>query len=252
MKIAIIDDEYHCIESLVIHLNTLFPEVNIVYQTNKVQEALTELPKLKIDLLFLDIQMPGLNGFQLLEQLPKRQFDVIFITAYSQYAIQAFKAKAINYLLKPIDSEELKEAIEEWQKTKEKQQDTKEQLTQLLKYLKKEGLLKSKISVPISDGYEFIEVKKIEYCQSQSNYTKIILSDGDKLLISKTLKEIDKTLAPFFFIRVHQSYLINPNHLKKYHRRGGNYLVMQSGQEIPVSSQRQKLITEFFETATKN
>lgn len=252
MNIAIIDDELHCIESLEIHLENLFPKMHIVYKTNKVQKALSEIPKLKIDLLFLDIQMPGLNGFQLLEQLPERDFDVIFITAYSQYAIQAFKAKAINYLLKPIDSEELKEAIEEWKTAKTKHKNTKDQLNQLLQYLKKEGVLKSKISVPVSDGYEFIEVKNIEYCQSQSNYTKILLSNGSHLLISKTLKEVEKTLEPFFFIRVHQSYLINPNHLKKYHRRSGNYLIMQSGQEIPVSSQRQKLVTDFFESATRN
>ncbi len=251
MNIAIVDDEIHCIESLVIHLHTLFPEMNVTYKTHKVQEALKRLPETPIDLLFLDIEMPGLNGFQLLDQLPKRNFDVIFTTAYSQYAIQAFKAKAINYLLKPIDEQELKEAIAEWKELVSKKTHPAHQLDQLLEHLKKEGILKSKISVPVSDGYEFIEVKDIMYCQSQSNYTTFFLSEGSKVVISKTLKEVENTLESFFFIRVHQSYLINPNYLKKYNRNDGGYLIMQDNVKIPISHQKRKLVTGLFEAVKK-
>lgn len=252
MKIAIVDDEIHCIESLVIHLNALFPEMTIIYKSNKIQEALIRLPEIKPDLLFLDIEMPGLNGFQLLEQLPDRTFDVIFTTAYSQYAVRAFKARAINYLLKPIDEQELKAAVEEWKtELSTRQNKSTQSLDQLLEHLKREGILKSKISVPVSDGYEFIEVKDIMYCQSQSNYTTLFLSDGSKLLVSKTMKEVEKTLESFFFIRVHQSYLVNPNYLKKYHRHDGGYLIMQDNRQIPLSSQKRKLIIGLFDAIRK-
>ena len=252
MKIAIVDDEVHCIESLVIYLNTLFPEMVIVYKSNKVQEAVKKLPDMEIDLLFLDIEMPGLNGFELLEQLPDRKFDVIFTTAYSQYAVQAFKARAINYLLKPIDGNELKAAVEE-RKTEvsNKQGNVDGRLDQLLEYLKKEGILKSKISVPISDGYEFIEVDRIMYCKSNSNYTTLFLSDGRNVLISKTMKEVENTLDNFFFIRAHRSYLINPNYLKEYHRNDGGYLIMQDNKEIPISQHKRDTITSLFDAISK-
>ncbi len=253
MKIAIIDDEVHCIESLVIHIHTLFPKMNIIYKCTKVQEALEELKKLEIDLLFLDIEMPGLNGFQLLEQLPDRKFEVIFTTAYSQYAVQAFKTRAINYLLKPIDEDEFKIAVQDWENERA---NTKEgnysQLDALLDHLKKDGILKSKISVPVSDGYEFIEVNNIMYCQSKSNYTTLYLSSGAKLLISKTMKEVEKVLDHFFFIRVHQSHLINPNFLKKYYKNDGGYLVMQDDKQIPVSHQKRGLIVGLFDAIKKN
>lgn len=252
MRIAIIDDEVHCIESLVIYLNRLFPEMVIVYKSNKVQEAVDRLSKMEIDLLFLDIEMPGLSGFELLEQLPNRKFDVIFTTAYSQYAVQAFKARAINYLLKPIDGDELTAAVDEWKtELPNKQGNADAQLDQLLEHLKKEGILKRKISIPISDGYEFIEVDRIMYCQSDSNYTTLFLSDGRNVLICKTMKEVEKTLDNFLFIRVHRSYLINPNYLKEYHRNDGGYLTMQDSKEIPISQQKRDLITSLFDAISR-
>ncbi len=251
MKVAIVDDEVHCIESLVIHLNDLFPDAEIVYKSNNVREAATQLGKLDIELLFLDVEMPGLNGFQLLEQFPNRKFDVIFATAYSQYAVEAFKAKAINYLLKPIDEKELKEVIKEWKEDKAQAKDSKGQLNQLLSYLKKEGALKSKIAVPISDGFEFVEIDNIMYCQSQSNYTILTLSNGNELMISKTLKGVEATLQPFFFIRIHQSFLVNPNHIKSFHRKEGGSITMQDDKKIPVSSKKRKMLIDLFEAIQK-
>lgn len=247
MKIAILDDEVHCIESLVIHLNSLYPNAQILYKTNRVQEALEKLPKIDIDLLFLDIEMPNLNGFQFLEQLPERKFDVIFTTAYSQYAVKAFKSKAINYLLKPIDEEELKEAIDEWHKNLSNKDDSNMQIERLMAHMKKEGVLRSKIAVPIADGFEFVEVDEIMYCQSQSNYSVIFLSSDRKITISKTLKEVENTLNNFYFLRVHQSYLINPNFLKKYNKKDGGTLTMQNNEEVPISPKKRELITNLFE-----
>lgn len=251
MNVVIVDDEVHCIESLIIHLNALYPHMNIVYKTNKVQEALIKLPELEFDLLFLDVEMPGLNGFQLLDQLTERKFDVIFTTAYSQYATQAFKARAFDYLMKPIDEDELKETLQDWQNKQKNKEAQGEHLNELLDYLKREGILKTKIALPISDGYEFIEVDDIMYCNSSSNYTSLFLADDKKIVVSKTLKEIEKTLEKFFFLRVHQSFLINPNYLKKYFHKDGGYLIMKNDKEIPVSAQKRKLITEFFEAVQK-
>lgn len=253
MNIAIIDDEVHCIESLIIHINELYPKANVVYKTNKVQEAVDKLKELPIDLLFLDIEMPGINGFQLLDAIPEREFDTIFITAYSEYALKAFKAKAVSYLLKPLDESELKEAIDNWIKIRKNTLDSQNQnIDEVLEYLKKEGFMKSKISVPISDGYEFIEVNDIIYCNSQSNYTYIHLSDGNKVLVSKTLKEVESALANFFFLRVHQSYLINPNYMKRFSRHDGGYIIMENKENIPVSNSKRNLIVNIFDSVKKN
>ncbi len=252
VKIAIVDDEVHCIESLIIHLNELFPEFHLVYKTNNVQQAVNKLGELDIDLLFLDIEMPGMNGFQLLESFSERSFDVIFTTAYSEYALQAFKAKAISYLLKPIDEDELKEVVLTWRKERFQQPQKLQDIESLLDYLKKEGFMESKISVPITDGYEFIEVNQIIYCQSQSNYTTFYLLNGSKLLVSKTLKEVDRVLKNYFFIRVHQSYLVNPNFMKKFSRQDGGYLEMKNGQILPISRSKRSLVVDLFEAVKNN
>lgn len=250
MKIAIIDDELHCIKSMELHINSLFPKSEIVYKTTKPKEALKHLQELKIDILFLDVEMPSINGFELLEQFESLPFSVIFTTAYSQYAIQAFKAQAINYLLKPIDETELKDAVQNWH-IKHNQDENTEEINRLLKHLKKEGLLESKIAIPVSEGFEFLDVKEIIYCQSQNNYTYIYLENGEKILISKTLKSVEKTLDRFYFLRTHQSYLINPNFMKKYIRSDGGYLVMSNNEKIPVSSSKRELITTIFEAIKK-
>lgn len=247
MRIAIVDDEAHCMQSLVFHLENLFPEISIVYKSNNPQEALTRLPEINPDLLFLDVEMPVLTGFELLEQMGDRNFDVIFTTAYSQYAVQAFKAKAINYLLKPIDEQELKEAISEWKEMKDRKEGSSAQkVNDLLDYLKKEGILKNKIALPVADGIEFIDVNNIMYCKSQSNYTNFYLSDGESILLSKTISEVEKLLAPYFFIRTHRSFLINPNYMKKYFHSGGGFILMQDDQTIPVSNQHKKTIRGIF------
>lgn len=246
MRIAIIDDELHCVKSLELHINSLFPKSEIVYKTTKPKEAIGVLANLKVDILFLDVEMPSINGFELLEQFKSLPFSIIFTTAYSQYAVQAFKAQAINYLLKPIDEDELKEAIDAWQTNYNKDKNS-EEINRLLKHLKKEGLLESKITIPISDGYEFVDVKEILYCQSQNNYTYIFLQNGEKVLISKTLKSVEQTLKRFYFLRTHQSYLVNPNFMKKFMRSEGGYLIMSDNKQIPVSIAKRDLIIGIFE-----
>lgn len=252
MKIAIVDDEAHCVESLVLHLENLFPDMNIVYKTNEPEKALFDLPKINPDLIFLDVEMPGINGFELLEQLSDHQFDIIFTTAYSKYAVKAFKAKAVDYLLKPLDEEELKLAVREWKKSRsDKFSNSSKKMEELLEHLKREGILKSKIAIPVSDGIEFVRVEDIMYCKSQSNYSTIYFSDGRKTVVSKTIKEIEKTMTPYSFQRVHRSYLINPHYMKKYNRGDGGFLIMEDDQVIPVSKQHKSLVTGLFDSIRK-
>lgn len=246
MRVAIIDDELHCIESLEITLLNLFPNINIVYKSSKVEESISEFKELDIDLLFLDIEMPGMSGFQFLENFVDRDFDVIFTTAYSEYAIEAFKAHAISYLLKPIDETDLLEAVGDWKNTRDSQEANDQDISELISHLKRDGLLTSKISVPISGGYQFVEVENIIYCESESNYTNMFFQDGNSLLISKTLKTLEKLLAPFYFIRVHKSFLINPNYLIQYSRTGGGYVIMKNQKKIPVSKDKREVIINLF------
>lgn len=252
IRIAIVDDEIHCLNSLVFHLENLFPEIAIVYKSSDPKEALIRLPEVKPNLLFLDVEMPGMTGFELLEQMGNRDFDVIFTTAYSKYAVQAFKAKAVNYLLKPLDETELKEAIIEWKETKVHMGvNSSKKIDGLLDYLKKEGILKNKIALPVADGIEFIDVSDIMYCKSQSNYTTLHLSDGKKLLLSKTISNLEKMLSPYFFIRTHRSYLINPNYMKKYFHSEGGFILMQDDVSISVSNQHKRTIRGVFDALGK-
>lgn len=244
-KIAIIDDEKYSVESLHLHIQQLFPDFDVILKSTKPQDAIAKIEELKPDLIFLDVEMPGLNGFEFLDQFDNLFFDVIFVTAYSQYALQAFKARAINYLLKPVDEDELRTVVNDWLEKKNSQESTIE-IEELLSNIRKEGILKNKIAVPITDGVEFIEVTKIIYCKSQNNYTFIYLEDGKEVLISKTLKEVEKVLDKFLFLRVHQSYLINPNYVQKHLKNDGGYVVMSNGQHIPISNSKKPLVAELF------
>ena len=251
MNIAIVDDELHCVESLLLDITNLYPESKIVYKGTRPAQAIEALKRIQVDLLFLDVEMPEINGFELLNQFDPPPFDVIFTTAYSQYAIHAFKVKAINYLLKPIDENELTEAMNEWIE-KRHSKEYSDEIEILLSELKREGILTNKIAVPVADGLEFLEVSKIMYCQSQSNYVFFHTENGRQILISKTLKEVEKILQKYFFLRASQSFLVNPNHMQKYSRSDGGYLLMVNGVQIPVSNSKKDLISGIFKAVEKN
>jgi len=247
MNIAILDDELHCVESLLFHIHQLFPDFKVVYKSTKPLEAISTMRELDIDLLFLDVEMPEMNGFEFLEQFNKLPFNVIFTTAYSQYAIQAFKAQAINYLLKPIDEDELAEAINQWLERSFSPEDHTKEIGNLLDHLKKENILENKIAIPVSDGLEFVEIRNILYCQSQNNYTSIFLRDGEKIFISRTLKDVENLLKKYLFLRVHQSYLINPSYMQKYIRNDGVYIIMSNQPRIPISTSKSSPVADILE-----
>lgn len=247
MKIAIVDDELHCIESLISDTQRLFPELQIVYKSTKPLEAVEALKRIDIDLLFLDVEMPLMNGFDFLNQFEELPFDVIFTTAYSQYAIKAFQVQAVDYLLKPIDEDELKETVNRYVENTNLLGHSSADLTQLLAFLQKEGVLKNKIAIPTADGLEFIEITSIIYCESENSHTKIYTCENRCIIVLRQLEDVENSLNKFMFIRVHYSYLVNPNYMQKYIRNDGGFLTLASGKRVPVSLAKEDLIMGVFE-----
>lgn len=253
MKVGIIDDEIHCIESLVMSLQALNAGIEIIFKASRVDDALELVNRVEIDLLFLDVEMPRLNGFEFLDQLGDIKFEIIFTTAYSQYALKAFKYKAFDYLMKPIASDDLKTSIEKYQtKRKNLSQTNEPDMSQFIELLKKDNIISAKIAVPVSEGLEFIKVNDIIYAQSQNNYSLLILNNGEQLLFSKTLKDVESTLKKYYFIRIHQSYLINPNYMKKYFRNDGGSILMENGETLPISQSKKESIASVFNAIAKN
>jgi two-component system LytT family response regulator len=198
------------------------------------------------DLLFLDIEMPNLNGFALLDKLLPIDFDIIFTTAYDRYAIRAFNYSAINYLLKPISERNIVTALANWEKRRKKI--SFEQWRLFQSSIENSNQKCTKIALPTGIGFNIVEIRNIIRCQSDNNYTNFFLMDGTKILISRTLKEIDDILSEQKFLRVHQSHLINPKFVKGILKQDGGSLIMADDTEIPVSRQKRKQINEILET----
>lgn len=230
----LIDDEFHCTESLRLLLEKTMPQINIAATFNEAPAALAYLQIHAVDLVFLDIEMPEMNGFDLLYALDHLHFDVIFVTAYDQYAIKAFTFSAVSYLLKPVDEDDLKDTIKRWQEKKEKTL-AKNQLGWIRDWLANSGKPKTKVALPSSDGLEFLEINTIVRCESESNYTRLYCNDKSKYLICRTLKDVEKVLQENGFIRIHHSHLINPRFIRKFVRHDGGFIVMEDGEQISIS-----------------
>jgi two-component system LytT family response regulator len=246
MTAILVDDEINALEMLEWMIGKNCPEIEIVAMCHSPLDGLEKIKSMKPDLVFLDIEMPQLNGFDLLDRLGKHESDVIFTTAYNQFAIKAFKACALDYLLKPIDPEDLKSAVQK-AKTKKNKVST-EQLDILLSYMKPEKPKSKRIALTTTDHLIFIETEKIIYCESDSNYTIVFLSNGEKVIVSKTLKDVEEILDGSDFFRIHASYLINMKHVTKFTRGDGGYVVMSNNQHITVSRKKKD---EFFEMFSK-
>ena len=233
LKAIIVDDEFNALKLLKITLNKYCPQIEIVGSTQSPVEAIELIKQTEFDILFLDIQMPKLTGFQLLKKLEIINFDIIFTTAYDQYAIEAFKINASNYLLKPINVEDLKNAV---QKVIEQKQTEETVLLEMLKNIKASNEFNDvRISIPFNKGIEFLKVKDIIYCKSDNNYTHIYLSDGTSRFISKTLKIIENKLPKPMFYRPHNSFVINLDYVTKFYKSDGGYLEMSNGDKIRIA-----------------
>ena len=244
LKSIIIDDEKHCRSLLQWAIEANCSNVEILEQCSSGEEGIAAIQTHQPDLVFLDIEMRDMTGFDMLEKLGKVDCDIIFTTAYDQFAINAFKVNAVDYLLKPIDENELKEAIEKVSRRRESPV-SKDQMEFLLVHLKKSmNGSDTSIALPSSTGLEFIEVDKIIYCQSDSNYTNIHQQDAKTMIVSKTLKDIEALLPDSIFFRVHHSYTVNLKHIKRYLKADGGYLVMSNGDKVKVSRSKKDLLME--------
>lgn len=239
---AIVDDEQGNRENLLRMIGIYYPQIRISSICSSVTEALAVLPEAKPDILFLDIRLGDDTGFTLLENLPDIPFEVIFVTAYDSYAIQAIRFSALDYLLKPIDPEELTNAVEKAVQVVLRKQENKrmQNLLQNTRVLDKQ----KKIALSVADKIEFVEIGSIIRCEAESNYTTFYLKTGEKLIVSKTLKEFDELLTPCNFLRVHQSHLINLDEIKSFVKTDGGYIRMKDGTSISISRQRRNYVME--------
>lgn len=241
IKAVIIDDEQHSIDTLKWKLKNYCPDVEVLEAFDSPVEGVAYLKNNPPDLLFLDIEMPMLNGFDVLEELGRElSFDIIFTTAYDNFGIQAVKFSALDYLLKPVQNKELKDAIDKHLK-KTKARIPAEQIDVLLNnvHAEKKGKV-GKIALASKESIEFVDAQEIVCCEANSNYTNVYMSEGRKRVISRTLKEFEDILSTHKFFRPHNSYLINLNRVREFIRGDGGFLVMENKMKIPVSKSRRE------------
>lgn len=246
IRSLIIDDETHCSDGLRWQITQYCLEVEIVGVCNDPEKAIPLIQELRPELVFLDVIMPGITGFEMLEKIPAINFEIIFTTAFDQYAIRAIRLGALDYLVKPVDKDELRQAIDKLLQSKKN--DSLNQIAALLTHIRKSNDLSfQKVALPTLHGYELVSLHSIVVCESNSNYTNIQLNDGKRLLISRTLKEIEELLDMPNFFRVHNSFLVNLQYAVRYIKGEGGSLVLSNEITVPVSRAKKeellKLIT---------
>jgi two-component system LytT family response regulator len=241
MRAILVDDEIHCLDTLSILIKEYCPEVEIIEICNSAKTALISIERNHPGLVFLDIEMPVMNGFELLEQFKEINFPVIFTTSYDQYAIKAIRFSALDYLLKPIDPRELIAAVRK--ATTQKTMPSSEQFSMLLNHIKDKNNGFTKIAVPTTEGFELIPADQILRCEANDNYTHLYTKAKDKITACRSLKEIEEQLNDFgYFLRVHHSYVANMNEVTKYIKGEGGYLVMSDGSTVDVSRSRKEML----------
>jgi two-component system LytT family response regulator len=227
---VIIDDEQTAIDMIAFLLKKYFPEIKIVGTETTISKGIDILKQHKPDILFLDIELKEGSGFQVRESTKDLNYLLIFTTAYAQYAIQAFKAQAIDYILKPIDEHDFNTSIQQV----------------LLKIGTSNIQVAKKIHFSTHEGNIYVLPEEIIYLKSESNYTCVYLSNGKSILLSKTLKEIEQKLPSNIFARVHNSYIINCNFISSHHKGNRGFVVLKTGTQIPISRSRKDILTAIF------
>ncbi len=237
IKAVIIDDEAEGRNVVSNVLKNYCPEVEILGEADSVASGFNLIKKTSPNLVFLDVQMPDGTGFNLLEQFDEIAFQVVFVTAYEQYAIRAFKYSAIDYILKPIDPQLLIEAVEKAGRFTPAKSQAAERVVSLLENSKNI----SKIALPTQNGYRFVKVQDIVRCESDNNYTLFYLQSNEHFIVTRTLKDYEELLKNESFVRVHQSHLINLNYVEQYIKGDGGTAIMSDGSEIEVSRRKKEL-----------
>lgn len=239
LTVVIVEDELHSRETLKNLLNEYCDDVKILSLAKSVKEGIMEIQEHRPDLVLLDVEMSIGTGFDLLEKVQYLNFEVIFTTAFEHYALKAIKFSALDYLLKPIDVEELQDAISKVQK--KKRQTRNKKLEILLSNMDNKDLREQTITLSTSQGFEFIPVNEIIYCKANGSYTNFHLKKASKsLLVSKRLKEYENLLVEHNFMRIHHSYLINLAEVKNYLKADGGHVTMKDGSLVSISSKKKE------------
>lgn len=244
IKAIIIDDEQDAREALRLAIQRFCMEVEVVASCSSVSSGIQAIQKQQPDLVFLDIQMPYQSGFDLLEALEVIRFEVIFVTAYEQYALRAIKFSALDYLLKPVDIDELARAIE--RVVERRLQASQHQYQAAAANLKYQAQKINKLAIPALDGILFLPINDIIFCQADGNYTHLMLQGGKRHLVCKKLKDFEGVLSHANFCRVHHSALINVQHIEKYVRGEGGYVIMKEGHHVDVSRRKKEALLSLF------
>lgn len=233
IKAIIVDDERTAIRSLRWEIENFCHNVEVVESFTNPLEAISAINYIKPDCLFLDIEMPEMDGFQLLRKLEYHDFDLIITTAYDSYALQAFKESAIDYLLKPVDTDDLIKSIEKVKANKDKNVLGKELINAFTQFSSKSSF--DKIALPLAGKTIFIFPKEILYCKSDGNYTEVYFKDKKREILSKKLKDVEAILNNSLFCRVHNSYVVNINYIREFIKTDGLQLILDDNTSIPVS-----------------
>ena len=239
LKAVIIDDEARSRKALQIALSDYCPSVQIAAIAETPEDGIEAIIKHKPDIVFLDVQMPGMSGFDLLSHFPEIDFDVVFITAHDHYAIKAIRFSALDYLLKPIQIDELKAAVKKAEE-KKNYRHTNWQYRSLYENVRSGHHASGSIAVPTGDGLLFIKTQNIIRCEAEGNYVIIHLAGKEKMLITKTLGDMETMLDPGAFCRVHNSHLVNLAHIKKYVKGDGGYVIMSDNSTVDVSRRKKE------------
>jgi len=242
MNAVIVDDEATVRNTIKSLINENFPDISVVATAGSIQEGCETIMNNKPDLLFLDIELPDGTGFDLLKKFPQVTFKIIFVTGHQEYALDAIKVSALDYVLKPIDTDELVSAIE---KAREviNQEEQNLKLLALSENLQCKKVLK-RIILHTADHLQLVSVPDIVRAEADSNYTLFWLSGNRKIMVSKTIKEFDSLLANSGFIRVHQSHLVNLEHIDRFMKKDGGWLRMKDGSSVPVSPNLKKQVLQ--------
>jgi len=239
LKAIIIDDEASSRNALRRKLTTYCEDVAIIGECDNGEKGILIIEDMKPDIVFLDIEMPRMNGFVMLQKLDNRNFELIFTTAYDHYAIKAIRFSALDYLVKPIEVQELKSAVDR-ARQKRFRHLPNNRIENLLYNIAEEKEIHARLAIPSAEGLLFVNVGDIVYLEAESNYTFIFLLNDKKITVSKTLKDFEELLPSSIFIRIHHSYIINKNHIQKYMKGEGGQVVMTNGKILDVSRRKKE------------
>lgn len=239
----IVDDEQDSRETLLNYVSKYCPEVHIKESCKDILEARASILKHKPDLVFLDIEMPRGNAFDLLEQWNEIDFEVIFVTAFSEYALQAFNHSAASYLLKPLDIEALEEAVSMVQ-SRLQQRDKLNRAQILLENMAVINQQSRKLVLPLMEGFDVVKMNEVMYCEAMDNFTCFYFTNGKKSVICRSLKFYEKALDAFGFCRIHRSTIVNLEYIKRYIKGKGGSVILESGAELMVSNSKKSDLLE--------